>query len=266
MKPLKPLKIVSWNVNGIRAAYKKGFIEFIEREEPDVLCVQETKAHIEQVEPPLRTPAGLSGIWSSAQRKGYSGVATFSKSPPSEFSIGFGIQAYEDEGRVVVTRHSDFLLYNIYFPNGGSGPERHAFKQRFLADLLAHLKPLIAQGEKIIVAGDYNVAHRDIDVYDPVRLAGESGFLPEEKAWFDDFLSAGFVDAFRRLHPEARDRYTWWSYVERARIGNRGWRIDYLCVTENLIGRVRSATVMDQQQGSDHCPVAIEIDGETQCL
>lgn len=253
------MKIISWNVNGIRAAYKKGFIEFIEREEPDFLCVQETKAYRDQVEPALVRPAGLSGYWSSAERKGYSGVATFARHEPKSVSYGVGLPQYDREGRFVITEHDDFTLYNIYFPNGGSGPERHQFKQKFLLDLSAHLSPLVTAGRPLIVVGDYNVAHRAMDIYDPVRLAGESGFLPEERAWFDQFLELGFVDTFRHLHPDERDRYTWWSYLERGRIANRGWRIDYVCITKNLLPRLKRAEVLDGQHGSDHCPVLVEL-------
>ncbi len=257
------MKLISWNVNGIRAAYKKGFVEFIEREDPDYLCLQETKAHPEQCEPILLKPAGRKSYWSSAKRKGYSGTATYVRDIPQEepkkVSHGIGIEEYDSEGRFVVTEHKDFTLYNIYFVNGGSGQERHDFKQRFLKDLSAHLKPLVDAGRPIIVTGDYNIAHREIDIHDPVRLAGESGFLPEERAWFDSFLELGFVDTFRHLNPNARDRYTWWSYVERGRLGNRGWRIDYFCVTKNLLNRVRRAEVLDGQMGSDHCPVLLEL-------
>lgn len=254
------MKIITWNVNGIRAAYKKGLIEFIEREDPEILCLQETKAHRDQCEPVLATPAGRVSFWSSAVRKGYSGVATYVKEEPKAVSFGTGNPEYDSEGRFVITEHPEFTLYNIYFPNGGSGLERHNFKQKFLMDLSAHLKPQVDAGKSIIVVGDYNVAHREIDIYDPVRLAGESGFLPEERAWFDSFLELGFVDTFRLLHPHERERYTWWSYVERGRIANRGWRIDYICVTKNLASRIRKAQILDGQMGSDHCPVMIEMD------
>ncbi len=253
------MKILSWNVNGIRAAYKKGLIEFIERVEPDILAVQETKAEPGQCEPPLQRPAGLHGVWSAGKRKGYSGTATFSRTEPLSVSHGIGIDAYDQEGRFVITKHGDFTLYNIYFVNGGSGPERHDFKQHFLKDLSLHLAPKVKAGEKIVIAGDYNVAHREIDVYNPTKLAGESGFLPEERAWFDSFLALGFVDTFRHLHPNERDKFTWWSQLERGRIGNRGWRIDYLCVTQNLLSRVKKAEILDGQMGSDHCPCLIEL-------
>jgi exodeoxyribonuclease-3 len=254
------VKLISWNVNGIRALYKKGFVEFIEREDPDIFCVQETKAHLEQCEPILAAPAGRVSHWSSATRKGYSGVATFSRTEPKSVRKGIEMPEYDSEGRFVITDHGDFLLYNIYFPNGGSGQPRHDFKQKFLADLNAHLKPIVKSGQPVIVTGDYNVAHREIDIYDPVKLAGESGFLPEERAWFDSFLELGFVDTFRHFHPDQRDKYTWWSYLERGRqMGNRGWRIDYFCITPNLLPRLKRAEVMDKVMGSDHCPVMIEL-------
>lgn len=264
------MKIISWNVNGIRAAGKKGFLPFVEREAPDVLCLQETKAHIDQVELDLRNPSGMQGTWSSAVKKGYSGVATFLKAdaatgancklPTTEIMNKIGVEIYDNEGRVVISDHGKFLLYNIYFPNGGSGQERHDFKQTFLYALNDHLKVKIADGREIIVVGDYNVAHRDIDVYDPIRLGAESGFLPEERAWMDEFLELGFVDTFRHFHPNEKGAYTWWSQIQRARPVNRGWRIDYVCVTKNLLPAVKRAEILDEVQGSDHCPVMIELD------
>lgn len=256
------MKILSWNVNGIRACAKKGFIEFIEREDPDILCVQETKAEPTQCEPLLLRPAGRMGYWSVAKKKGYSGVVTFVRPEREPFSVqhGIGIEEYDAEGRFVVTEHEGFTLYNIYFVNGGSGPERHQFKQRFLKDLYNHLKPLVEAGKPIIVAGDYNVAPTEIDVYDPIRLAHESGFLPEEREWFKEFLGLGFVDTFRHLHPEERERFTWWSYYENGRVSNRGWRIDFICVTKNLMGRLKRADHLDMQMGSDHCPVVVELE------
>ncbi len=235
-------------------------MEFIEREEPDIFCVQETKAHPEQCEPTLLRPAGRTSHWSAAVRKGYSGVATFSREEPLDVGYGIDRPEYDSEGRFVVTRHKDFTLYNIYFPNGGSGLERHQFKQHFLADLKSHLQPKVMNGEAIIVVGDYNVAHSEIDVHDPVRLSHESGFLPEERAWMSEFLSLGFVDTFRYFHPTDTECYTWWDQRTRARLVNRGWRIDYVCVTKNLVPRLRSAQLLMAQMGSDHCPVVVEID------
>jgi len=253
------MRIITWNVNGIRAVMNKGFLDFFEVQDPDLLCLQETKAHPEQVEPILLHPGGRVSFWSSADRRGYSGTATFCRERPVEVKTGIGIRKFDSEGRFVITDHGDFVLYNVYFPNGGSGPERHQFKQEFLAKFLRHLQQVLASGREIILVGDYNIAHQVADVYDPVRLAKESGFLPEERAWFDQFLTAGFIDGFRYFHPEAKNRYTWWSYREMARVNNRGWRIDYICVSQGIKNRLVSCQILDQVEGSDHCPVVLEL-------
>lgn len=253
------MKIVSWNVNGIRACSKKGFIEFIKREDPDILCIQETKAHPDQLEEDLIHPLGRVGYFSSAEKKGYSGTATFLKQQPEDVYFGIRIKKFDTEGRFVVTEQKGFKLYNVYFPNGASKEERHDYKMDFLKKFTKHLKAKIDNGEKLIVVGDYNVAYLEHDVFDPIRLSKSSGFLPEERAWFQDFLSVGFVDTFRHLHPNQKDIYTWWSYRENARMANRGWRIDHICVTHNLIEHVKTVKIMDDQTGSDHCPIAMEL-------
>jgi exodeoxyribonuclease-3 len=256
-----PMKIISWNVNGIRSAQKKGLLEFYHRERPEIFCIQETKAHKEQLDALLITPdEGVHSYWSSATtRKGYSGVATYCREEPISVEYGIGEKRFDAEGRFVITKHKDFTLYNVYFPNGGAREERHLFKQDFLKVFREHLEEKIKAGEKIILVGDYNIAHREVDIYDPVRLSTASGFLPEERQWFDQFLQTGFVDTFRAKNPEAKDRYSWWSYRELARVGNRGWRIDYICVSENLAAAVQDAEILDAQEGSDHCPVLINL-------
>lgn len=253
------MKIITWNVNGIRACAKKGLQQFVKSENPDILCLQETKAHIDQVEPELQSLGYQYHQWSSAQKKGYSGVATFCKVPPKTVQYGWGQTEYTNEGRILWTEHEEFDLYNIYFPNGGSGDERHQFKQKFLKDLNLHLKSELKLGKKIIIVGDYNVAHKEVDVHDPVRLSKESGFLPEEREWMDQFLNLGFIDTFRHFHPTAKQRYSWWSYRELARISNRGWRIDYICVSNALSSQLKSADILDTIEGSDHCPVSVSI-------
>jgi exodeoxyribonuclease III len=254
------MKIISWNVNGIRACYKKGLRDFILKNKPDILCLQETKAHIDQVEPDTRTLNFKKSIWSSAVRKGYSGVATFFNDEIKNHTLGINKHEYDSEGRIVITEHKNFDLYNIYFPNGGSGEVRHNFKQEFLKDLYKHLKAEIKKDKNIILVGDYNIAHTEIDVYDPVRLSSESGFLPEERKWLDEFLELGFIDTFRKFHPEEKDRYSWWSYRELARVTNRGWRIDYVCISKGLSKNLKSADILDQIEGSDHCPVVAELE------
>lgn len=253
------MKMISWNVNGVRACAKKGLQDFLSKESPDFFCIQETKAHLEQVEDSIKKLGFEFSFWSSAVKKGYSGVATYSNKGPSEVKIGWGQTEYESEGRIVWSQFPEFDLYNIYFPNGGSGEPRHLFKQQFLKDLNAHLKKQLAMKKNIVVVGDYNVARHEVDVYDPVRLSKESGFLPEERQWFDDFLKLGFVDTFRHFHPEEKNRYSWWSYRELARISNRGWRIDYICVSQSLVHNLKSADILDQVEGSDHCPVVVEF-------
>lgn len=254
------MKIITWNVNGIRAVVQKGFHEFWERENPDILCLQETKCHPDQLDDALSSPLGWKSFWSAAQRPGYSGTVTFCRDTPEQIDYGFGVPKFDAEGRLVVTRFKDFVLYNCYFPNGGSGPERHDFKQEFLKRFGRHLHKRLQAGENVIVVGDYNVAYLDIDVYDPKSLATESGFLPEERQWMAGFLEGGFIDGFRHFHPNDPHRFTWWSYFQNARIGNRGWRIDHICVSRGLEKKLRRVEILDQQTGSDHCPVVMEID------
>lgn len=253
------MKIISWNVNGIRAAYKKGLPDFLRREEPHIFCIQESKCQKDQVGPEFTDLLNYKSYWSCATRKGYSGVTTFVREEPKDVEYGIGKSEYDSEGRFVVTRHPGFLLYNIYFPNGGSGDERHNYKQAFLKDLQKHLSARLKAGEEIIVVGDYNIAHKEIDIHDPVRLATHSGFLPEEREWMTGFFNSGFIDTYRFLHPNETERYTWWDYRTMARMGNRGWRIDYISVSKGLEKRVVKAEILDHVEGSDHCPVVLEL-------
>lgn len=254
------VRLISWNVNGIRACYKKDLPGFVQSSEVDILCLQETKAHLEQVEAPVRDLGFSHAEWSSAHRKGYSGVATFSKVKPQQTHKGIDMPVYDNEGRIVISEFSHFKLYNIYFPNGGSGEERHHFKQQFLKDLYLHLKPQVQNNVPIVLVGDYNIAHKTEDVYDPVRLSKESGFLPEERDWMSQFFDLGFIDTFRHFHADEKNRYSWWSYRELARISNRGWRIDYISITKNLLPYLKSADIWDQIHGSDHCPVVADFE------
>lgn len=254
------MKIVSWNVNGIRSCGQKGLFELWEREHPDVLCLQETKAHPDQLEDSIKAPPGWKSFWSSARRKGYSGTATFVRETPEEVLYGIDIEKYDAEGRFVIVKVGGVWIYNVYFPNGSAGEDRHLFKQEFLVKFQRHLRRRLENGERVIVLGDYNVAYLDYDVFDPVRLTMVSGFLPTERKWFAEFLHDGFVDSFRHFHPKEKDRYTWWSYREGARVVNKGWRIDHICVSENLKSRLISANILEDQMGSDHCPIVAEVD------
>ena len=253
------MKIITWNVNGIRACSQKGLFEYLRQEDPDLFCLQETKAHPDQLDAAVHHPEGRLSYWSSAQKKGYSGVVTYCKKAPVHVDYGIGIRKYDSEGRFVITDHKDFVLFNVYFPNGGSGDERHEFKQEFLARFANHLKNIKESGREIVLVGDYNVAYLDIDVFDPVRLSKVSGFFPEERKWFRDFLELGFVDTFRLKHPDQAEIYSWWSSKDMGRMGNRGWRIDHICVTPNLAKYVKRAEIHNQVTGSDHCPVLVEF-------
>ena len=253
------MKIISWNVNGIRACARKGLLEFIEREDPDIFCLQETKAHPEQLDPQLLHPLGRVGYFSSAVTKGYSGTVTFLKQQPEDVYHGISIRNFASEGRFVVTEHSGFTLYNVYFPNGAASEERHQYKMECLKMFHKCLVKKIEEGQQIVLVGDYNVAYLDIDVFDPIRLSKVSGFLPEEREWFREFLATGFIDTFRFKNPEVKEKYTWWSYRENARIANRGWRIDHICVTQGLKAQIADVAIMDHQHGSDHCPVVLEL-------
>ncbi len=252
------MKLISWNVNGIRAAAGKGLLSLMQEESPDILCLQETKVHPDQLNDPKMILPSYSSYWSSASRPGYSGTAVFARNPPQNVKYGIGIRKFDSEGRFVITDQGNWVLYNIYFPNGSAREERHHFKQEFLVRLMRHLKWVQSQGREIIVVGDYNVAYRDEDVFDPVRLGSVSGFLPEEREWFKHFLTQGFTDVYTYIHPEEKHRYTWWSYRENARKYNRGWRIDHVCVTSGFLPKIQSIEIMDQQMGSDHCPIKVE--------
>jgi exodeoxyribonuclease-3 len=255
------MKLISWNVNGIRAVAKKiDFEEWLSAASPDVLCLQETRALPEQVPEELREPSGYHAYWNPAQRKGYSGVGTLSVDEPAAVVPGFGIDEYDVEGRVLMTQHPGFKLFNVYFPNGGRKLERLEFKLQFYEAFLEHCDALHAQGEALIICGDYNTAHRPVDLARPKRNAKTSGFLEEERAWIDAYLKHGFVDAWRSLHPDAEGQYTWWMYMRNARERNIGWRIDYFLVSEALMPAVTEAGILSDVMGSDHCPIVLELD------
>lgn len=253
------MKIISWNVNGIRACARKGLLDFLQQEDPDILCLQESKAHPDDLDSDLVCPLNRISYWSVADRKGYSGTVTFTKTPIDEVEHGIGIKKFDHEGRFVITDHGDFLLFNVYFPNGSQTETRHLFKQEFLKRFSSYLQILINQEKELIVVGDYNTAYLEYDVFDPKGLKTSSGFLPEERKWFRNFLALGFTDCYRYLHPKKKEIYTWWSYKENARKNNRGWRIDHICITSKLLKKLKSAEILPAQGGSDHCPVKIEL-------
>lgn len=252
------MKIVSYNVNGIRAASKKGLAEWLKDNPTDIFCVQETKAHQEQVDVTPFEELGYHHVWHSAQKKGYSGVATFSKTEPDQVVIGCGIEKYDQEGRILRTDYGDWTLLNCYFPSGTSGEERQAFKMDFLDDFFNWIGELKKERPNLVIVGDYNIAHTPNDIHDPVRNKKSSGFLPEEREWMSKWLDSGFVDAFRQIHPE-KVEYSWWSYRAGARKNNKGWRIDYQSVSQSIADKIKDAYQMGDAVHSDHCPVYMEI-------
>lgn len=251
--------IVSYNVNGIRAAVKKGLVDWLKEGGYDILCVQETKAQLEQVDTSPFDELGYQHHWHSAEKKGYSGVATFSKQAPDLVVEGCGIEKYDREGRILRTDFGDLTLLNCYFPSGTSGDERQAFKMDFLADFFDWIADLRNERPQLLIVGDYNIAHTEIDIHDPVRNKKSSGFLPEEREWLTQWFESGFVDAYRHLNPE-KVEYSWWSYRANARANNKGWRIDYQSATENLAAQLKTAHHLADAKHSDHCPVFLELD------
>jgi exodeoxyribonuclease-3 len=256
--PNRNYRLLSWNVNGIRAIYKKGFLDWFKKENPDILCLQETKAHPEQLTDELKDVNGYGSYFSSAEKKGYSGVVTYTKEKPINFKQGIGIKKFDSEGRFIVTEFKDFILYNIYFPNGKASKERLQYKMDFYEAFIKHCKKLLKQDKKIVVCGDVNTAHEEIDLARPKENFKTSGFLPEERKWIDKFIAAGFIDTFRMFNKDP-ENYTWWDMITRARERNVGWRIDYFYASENLKANIKSASIHSTIMGSDHCPIELEL-------
>lgn len=252
------MKIYSWNVNGIRAVQKKGFIDWVKVQQPDILCIQETKANVDQLDEEIINIDGYYSYFSSAERKGYSGVATYSRIKPLSVKHGIGIERFDSEGRFLIMEYPEFVLFNIYFPNGQKDDERLKYKMEFYDALLDYCEDLKSQGKKLIISGDYNTAHREIDLKNPKSNEKRSGFLPIERAWIDKFISHGYIDTFRHFHGDEA-KYSWWSYRFKAREKGVGWRIDYHFVSDNLIDDLKGAEILDDVMGSDHCPVAIYL-------
>jgi exodeoxyribonuclease III len=254
------LSIYSWNINGIRAAYKKGFLDWLVATQPDIVCLQETKIQAHQLTADMiEPPGGYYAYYSHATRPGYSGTAIFTKQQPLSVKTGFGVEQFDTEGRSVIAEFDDFVLFSHYYPNGASSVERLTYKMAFYEAWQAHVESVRGQGKAVIITGDVNTAHREIDLARPKDNVKVSGFLPQERAWMDQFLALGYVDTFRYFHPDATDAYTWWHQVTRARDRNVGWRIDYFFVDQAHIDRVQSAAIHSDVMGSDHCPISIEL-------
>lgn len=254
------MRLLCWNVNGIRAAYKKGLSALLAEDGADIICLQETKATPEQLPEGLRDPPGYHSYFvSPEEKKGYSGVCLYSKVKPSKVVPGLGQKRFDAEGRTLVAHFDDMVLFNVYFPNGKASPERLRYKMEFYEEFLEVAARTVESGRRVVICGDVNTAHREIDLARPKENSKVSGFLPQERAWIDRFLEAGFVDTFRMFDPSP-ERYTWWDMKTRARERNVGWRIDYFFVDQGLRPRCRNAFIMPEVQGSDHCPIGLELE------
>ena len=252
------MKILSYNVNGIRAALNKGFAEWLSSADPDVVCLQETKALEDQVNTDLFEKMGYQHFWHSAQKKGYSGVAILTKTNPLNVQKGTGIEHMDFEGRVIRADYENVSVISLYLPSG-TNLDRLEHKFKFMDDFQEYIDALKKNHPRLVICGDYNICHRAIDIHDPVRNKNVSGFLPEERQWIDTFMNNGFVDSFRHLNPEP-NQYSWWSYRANARNNNKGWRIDYNMVSENLKNNIKSAYLLPDAKHSDHCPVGVELE------
>ncbi len=255
---MNTMRILSWNVNGIRAVAKKGFLDWFLDESPDILCLQETKAQEDQLDKELRNPEGYYSYFSSAEKKGYSGVALFTKEKPKDVKHGFGIKKFDSEGRTIIAEYKNFVLFNIYFPNGKMSDERLKYKMTFYDAFLDYADNLKDAGKKIIMCGDVNTAHTEIDLSNPKANTKTSGFLPAERAWIDKLVSHGYIDTFREFCDEP-GHFSWWDYRTGARKRDVGWRLDYFFISKNLKSKLKDAFIMKEVMGSDHCPVGIEI-------
>jgi len=252
------MKILTYNVNGIRAALRKDFCFWLKAVNPDIVCLQEIKANIEQFEPSVFTDLGYHCFWNSAEKKGYSGVAILTKTKPKHVEYGCGIEKIDFEGRILRADFDEFSVMSTYFPSGSSGEIRQAFKMKFLTQFQNYINVLKKDFPNLIISGDYNICHKAIDIHNPQRNKNTSGFLPEEREWMSEFMASGFTDSFRHLNPEPHN-YSWWSYRANARAKNLGWRIDYNMISENLLSNLNRSAILSQAHHSDHCPVLVEL-------
>jgi len=255
------MKIISWNTNGLRATAKQGFFEpLFDKYKPDIVCLQETKSELDQLPEELQNFRGYNLALSHCRtRKGYSGVAIYSKEEPISTKLGFGIEEFDAEGRTIVSEYEDFYLITCYFPNGGGGPERLDYKLRFYDAFLSYIEKL-KKKKPVIFCGDVNTAHNEIDLARPKENSENTGFLPIERAWMDKLVKKGWIDIYRTLHPTEKDVYTYWDQKTRARERNVGWRIDYFFCTADIFTKVKKFSTLEDYYGSDHCPISIELD------
>ncbi|RBQ24492.1 hypothetical protein ALNOE001_01470 [Candidatus Methanobinarius endosymbioticus] len=256
---IREINLISWNVNGIRAVDRKGFSDWFSKTKPDMLCLQEIKAQVEQIPKRLKHVEGYHSYFNPAERKGYSGVATYSTSKANESYTGIGIDKFDHEGRFLRTDFDDFILLNLYWPNGGMGDDRLKYKLEFYDAFLDYTNNLRDEGNNLVICGDLNTAHKPIDIARPKENENVSGFMPIEREWIDKFLVDGYVDTFRMFNDKP-EQYTWWSYRTRARDRNVGWRLDYFFVNEEFKSNVVDSYIMSDVMGSDHCPIGLKIE------
>jgi exodeoxyribonuclease-3 len=253
------MKLCSYNVNGIRSAFKKDFIEWLQENQPEIVCIQELKAHEDQIDITKFEDLGYHVYIHAAEKKGYSGVAILSKMKPEQIVYGCGEDIYDKEGRIIRADFKNFSIMSLYVPSGSSGEERQSFKMEFLDFFISYIQDLKKTISPLIISGDYNICHNPIDIHNPVSNKNSSGFLPEERAWVSKFLDAGFIDTFRFFNKKPHI-YSWWSFRFNARAKNLGWRIDYHMATHDLKDRLRNAEILQKVVHSDHCPVILEFD------
>lgn len=254
------VSIVSYNVNGIRSAARKGFFEWLQEKQPDIVCLQEIKALEEQLQEDWINPEGYHTYWHSAEKKGYSGTAILTKEKPQAVSNESGMEVYDKEGRILRADYDGYSVISLYAPSGSSGEHRQEIKEQFMEDFLPFLTELRKTHPNLIISGDYNIAHTEIDIHNPKSNKKTSGFLPHEREWMSKLMESGFVDTFRNQHPDALDKYSWWSYRANARANNKGWRIDYHLVTEPLKSKILGAEIWAEDHHSDHCPILVQMD------
>jgi exodeoxyribonuclease-3 len=254
------MRIISYNTNGIRAAINKGLIDWLKTDPADIICIQETKAHVKDIDTAAFEALGFHAHWFSAEKKGYSGVGVLTKIKPDQVITGTGHTVSDQEGRVIRLDFGKITLINAYFPSGTSGDERQTYKYQWLDEFFDFVQELRKTRPQLIVTGDYNIAHKEVDIHDPKGNKKSSGFLPEERAWMDKWIAHGWVDSFRHLHPDATGAYSWWSQrFPSVRLQNKGWRIDYISVTDVLAKQLVAASIYPDVKHSDHCPIYCEL-------
>ncbi len=256
---MSQIKLLSWNVNGIRAAERKGFLNWFNQARPNFLGMQETKAHSQQLSRNLLDIPGYHIYYRSGERKGYSGTGVFTNLEPENLEYGLGEERFDNEGRLIITHYPQFTILNVYVPNGGQENRRVPYKLEYLDKLLEKSENFRKQGRKVILCGDFNIAHKEIDLARPKQNRKNTGFLPEECAWMDKFVAHGYIDTFRYFYPDETEAYSWWSMRLKARERNVGWRLDYFFISPDLVNNLISAFILSNIQGSDHCPVGIEM-------